>query len=261
MRIKQVIIIIYLLIPTIAFAYPIGNVVSFTGQIWIKRNGKVFIPSIGTAILRNDTALTGTDGRMRILFVDNSVINIGSNSEINMAHYESTPSKRNVLLSMIKGKVRFFISKVTNIFNTYDIHTITAIIGIRGTNFIVDASHGMTGLYVIGGIVSFRNTRQPPSYAVEVTRGMMSFVRVGSLPSAPMKYTNAVIQQLINDTTVPFSDNYTSGYNSIMQYQPAAMNQPSKKSYGIPNALQQPQPENTAPVNVNIGANYGNVTR
>lgn len=254
---------IVLFLPAIASAQGIGNVVSFVGQVRINRGHAVLPVSVGMALMKDDTVTTGHDGRVRILFVDDSVVNIGSDSSIDMARYTATPSKRDVLLSAVKGKIRFYISRVTNAFNTYDVHTVTAVIGIRGTDFIVDASGDTTGLYVIGGIVGYGNVNQPPSAAIEVTQGTVSFVRGDKPPTMPTAYSGKRIQELIEDTTVPFNDDYTTGFNAVMPQQYGG--QPPRTASGVPNAYQQPvasgQGPASTPVPVNVGANYGNVAR
>ncbi len=269
---RMILFIVGMSIPSMAFAQSIGNVVSYTGRVEIRRGAGVLLPEIGTDIFRKDVVLTGANGRVRILFMDNSVVNIGPGSEIRMQHYESTPSKRDVLLSMLRGKIRFFVSKLTNMFNTYDIHTITAIIGIRGTNFIVAASGKATDLYVVGGVVNFKNILQPQSPGIEVVEGTMSSVRTSGEPSAPVRYTDAQIRQMIQDTTVPFSDNLTTSYNSIAPPPPPPVGNLSRTIPVVQNVLQQPQHQTTTPaavpgavppppVSVNIGVNYGKVAR
>lgn len=264
---KAIFTVFCLLVPALVFAQPIGNVVSVGGNAIITRQGKAFVPSTGSDVYSSDTITTDSTGRIRILFIDNSVINIGPGSSINMEHYESSPSKRQVLLSMLKGKARFLISKVSGLFNTYNIKTVTAIIGIRGTDFIVDIpGKDSTKLYVIDGSVNFGNAQQPTTTTILVNAGMMSIVMAGNPPSQPAGYTKQKIQQLLNDTSVPLNDSFTENYIMI-QPPPPGTQGPLSTWMDLLNGLQQPLQEPPAQaktiidVNINIGADFGKVTR
>lgn len=271
---KIIFIMLCMLVPAMAFAQSIGNVVSVAGNAAITRQGKVFIPSTGSDIYSSDTITTDSTGRIRVLFIDNSVINIGPGSSINMERYESSLLKRQVLLSMLKGKARFLISKVSGIFNSYDIRTVTAIIGIRGTDFIIDIpGEDSTKLYVIDGSVNLGNAQQPTTTTILVNAGMWSIVIGGNPPSQPAGYSNQEIQQLLQDTSVPFNDSFTGSYNIIVP-PPPPFQGPAYTDMGLLNGLQQPEqvPANGPPngnpnpnpspnPSVNIGTNFGNVTK
>ncbi len=197
-------------IPVRAFAQPVpaGNIAAIAGNASIVRQGASVEPETGAPVYGDDAITTGNTGKMRILFVDNSVISIGPNARINIDRYVSTPSKRSVLLSMVRGKARFLISKISNILNTYDIHTVTAIIGIRGTDFVIDASDGQkTAVYVINGSVNLQNIKQGALNPVMITTGKMSTVRAGRSPSLPENYSPAVLQQLLNEIILQFNKN------------------------------------------------------
>ncbi len=265
---KAIICIACILNSAVVFAQPIGNVVSVTGNAVIARQGRVFVPSTGSDVYSSDTVTTDSTGHLRILFIDNSVINIGPGSTINMERYESSPSRRQVLLSMLKGKARFLISKVSNILNAYDIKTVTAIIGIRGTEFIIDIpGEDSTKLYVLDGSVNLGNAQQPTATTILVNAGMMSIVIAGEPPSQPVGYSNQEIQQLLKDTSVPFSDSFTDSYNLVPPPPPGTQG-PGYAGTGLLNTLQQPlQPPALANtntntnVNINVGTDFGRVTK
>jgi hypothetical protein len=195
----------FIVVPVRAFAQPafVGHIAATAGDVSIVRHGAYVVPETGAPVYRDDTITTGSTGRMRILFADNTAISIGPNTGINIDRYVSTPSKRDVLLSMIRGRARFFVSKITNILNTYDIHTATAIIGIRGTDFLIDVSNKReTAVYVIDGSIGLRNIKQGAANPVVVNTGMMSIVRADQPPSLPEQYAPAVLQHLLGGITL-----------------------------------------------------------
>ncbi|MCL4558538.1 MAG: FecR domain-containing protein [Deltaproteobacteria bacterium] len=203
---RLIITFVVVCLPIRAIARPVGYLVSATGTVKLVRDHNVLPPDIGTGILKDDTILTGHDGKVRILFIDNSVINIGGGSDIAIGKYILAPSKREVLLSMARGEIRFLVSKLSTIFTTYDIKTPTAVIGIRGTDFVVDASHkNTTDVYVIEGRVNLWNVLQKPSQAVKLIDGMMSRVEGGTPPTLPIKYTEQKIRRLIKETRIKLS--------------------------------------------------------
>lgn len=205
---RFIVLFILAFLPVQAVAQPVGYVVSVKGKAEIMRDHNSIQPDIGAEVFWNDTVITGHDGKVRILFIDNSMVNIGTDSDIAISKYTLTPTERNVLLSMVKGKIRFLVSKLSAVLNTYTITTTTAIIGVRGTDFVVDASQkDTTEVYIMKGKVELSNILQKPAQAVQLMKGMMSKVAGVKPPTLPVKYTGQKIRELINETEIQLNAN------------------------------------------------------
>ncbi len=208
-RMKRIIILFILaFLPVQAHAQSVGYVVSVKGKTEIMRDHNSLQPGIGTEVFGKDTVITGHDGKVRILFIDNSMVNIGPDSDIDLSKYILTPSERDVLLSMVRGKIRFLVSNLSTVVNTYTITTTTAIIGVRGTDFVVDASQkDTTEVYLMKGKVALSNVLQKPAQAVQLMKGMMSKVQGVKPPTLPIKYTGQKIRELIHETEIQLNAN------------------------------------------------------
>jgi hypothetical protein len=125
---------------------PIGTITAIEGEIWLahKWDKALCQAMLGDFIYLYDHIST-EQGRVQILFEDESLLNLSENSYINIAEYTCTPEEnmRSVLIRMLRGKVRgimgrYFVDPRCK----YVISTPTRIINIKVEcyNFIVDVS-------------------------------------------------------------------------------------------------------------------------
>lgn len=117
-----------------------GRIKTLNGTAHIERGGQNIPASIGAAIQESDKVVTGADGAVGITFQDNSVLTTGANSVLEINRYtfnskthegsfESTLSKGT--LSAVSGKI---VKKTPEAMR---IRTPTTILGVRGTEFVV----------------------------------------------------------------------------------------------------------------------------
>lgn len=129
-----------LLAPLAALATDAGKIKTLTGTAHIERGGKSIPATLGATIEESDRVVTGDDGSVGITFKDNSVLTAGANSvlEINEfsfdpkthdGRFESTLSKGT--LSALSGKI---VKKTPEAMR---IRTPTTILGVRGTEFVI----------------------------------------------------------------------------------------------------------------------------
>lgn len=111
-----------------------GNVFVISGKTKLKTTIK-----LGQKIYSTDTIETLKDSRIKIIMIDGNELNISPNSKIIISKYEfdNGGKKKNVLLNVLKGKVR---SKVKQKYdgdnNKFQVKTKTAVAGVRGTDFL-----------------------------------------------------------------------------------------------------------------------------
>lgn len=133
-------VIASLLLPFAAMAGEAGKVKTLSGTAHIERAGQSIPVSVGAQILEADRIVTGADGAVGISFKDNSMLTTGANSvlEINQfqfdtkthaGRFESTLSRGT--LSAVSGKI---VKKTPEAMR---IRTPTTILGVRGTEFVV----------------------------------------------------------------------------------------------------------------------------
>ena len=123
----------------------VGQVKTSSGQAEIVRNGGHAPAKIGDALFEKDTIETGTDGSIGITFIDNTVMSSGPNSEIMLEDYKfnSSDYKGSMLTDVNKGTVSMIsgdIARSTE--GAMKVKTPTAILGVRGTRFVIQVNEG-----------------------------------------------------------------------------------------------------------------------
>ena len=154
----------------------------------------------GQSAFLHDVIRTKRRSRARLGFTDGSVLNMGSNQKIHVQEYAYNKKKetRHVIVETLRGSIRATVSKVTGD-SVFQVKTPTAIISVRGTDFIVQVGpDGMTTVTVISGIVNVRNEFG----MVTLNAGQQSTVSKGKTPAPPVKVGNRMMSVLLNATRV-----------------------------------------------------------
>lgn len=154
MSILKKFIMLSVLVTTSLFSVNIGTITSVTGDAFISRDGSQ-LKAINDAKLNvKDTIITKEKSKVKIIFNDKTIINIGKNSNFSISEYlfddNTEPIAR---FSLLKGAMQTITGKIGKIApEKFTVKTKTAIIGIRGTIFSVLASEdGSTEIYCTSG--------------------------------------------------------------------------------------------------------------
>ena len=91
-------------------------------------------------IYHNEKITTGAESATKLIFLDQTTLTLGPNSEIVLDRFVYNPnkSKGSFIMTATSGAFRFASGKMSK--NSYKIHTPAATIGVRGTEFTVDIS-------------------------------------------------------------------------------------------------------------------------
>ncbi len=98
---------------------------------------------------------TVEDGALHIRFLDNTKLRLGSASQVTLDSfvYDPSTSAGELVADLGEGVFRFITGKLNN--EGIEIRTPVAVIGVRGTDFIVSvAASGLTIVAVLSGIVT-----------------------------------------------------------------------------------------------------------
>ena len=141
-----------------------GMVLSVVNGAWLERGGQKQAVQSKDTVLVNDVVSTDGNGKVQILFNDNTVVAIGNNSSIAIADFvfDDTAKKASFSAQMTQGVARFVTGKVVERNRDgFSVKTPSATVGIRGTTFAVEVSSaGVTD--VIGLSIN-------PAFPVSVT--------------------------------------------------------------------------------------------
>jgi hypothetical protein len=123
-----------------AHAESAGRVKVSNGAVYIERDGKRLPAPVGAVVQASDTVVTGADGSVGITFDDNSLMSAGPNSELVIERFvfNSTTHKGEFDTVLKKGTLAVVSGKIVKQSpEAMRIKTPTAIMGVRGTEFVV----------------------------------------------------------------------------------------------------------------------------
>jgi hypothetical protein len=126
-----------------AFAADIGQIKVSKGQVSVERNGQAMSGSVGTRLQPADVLKTGPDGSVGITMIDNSLLSAGPNSVLLLDHYEydAITDKGRFDTQLKKGSLSVVSGRIAKQSpEAMTVRTPSAILGVRGTEFVVTAS-------------------------------------------------------------------------------------------------------------------------
>jgi hypothetical protein len=121
-------------------AADIGLVKVAKGSVQIQRGADKLPVKVGTALQANDVVVTGADGSAGITFTDNSLVSVGPNSvfAIEKYRFDSTTHVGEFEGNLRQGRLAAVSGKmVRQAPEAMKIRTPSAIMGVRGTEFVV----------------------------------------------------------------------------------------------------------------------------
>lgn len=195
------ILFVLLFVPTVVSAADsIGKVVSLSGDV-LARNGdtqptvlRVMKP--GSELYAGDVLNTNSKGSVKLLMTDKTVLDLGASTLFKVDEYElKNVADRKVALTMDYGKIRASVNAPVETGGHFKFKTKAAVMGVRGTEFIVSsgladppppppgggpgggpranpkAEVAETKITVVSGKVDVTDTKQPDKAPIPVTQG------------------------------------------------------------------------------------------
>jgi hypothetical protein len=121
---------------------PIGQVKTETGKVTVERAGKSQTIAIGDRVFQADTIVTAPDGTIGITFADNSMMSLGPDSRLALDQFRfDTTTEVGVFDSSLqKGTLAVKSGQIVHQTpEAMHIRTPAALLGVRGTEFVVRA--------------------------------------------------------------------------------------------------------------------------
>ncbi len=205
-------IVIFLILGSVSKALAedaYGLLMIVKGQVQVvKSKTQAVGAKVGSKVYPQDTIVTGKDSRAKIVMSDRNIINVLPDTKIRIDQYINDSKEKNVRLSLLQGKVRTNVEqKYDNNENRFEIKTPSAVVGVRGTQFITSyqKSTNMTIVTTFRGEVIFRGLdtkTEKLTEAVLVKRGETSENVEGQKPGSPVKISPAELKRIDGDTAV-----------------------------------------------------------
>jgi len=126
-----------------AFAADVGLVKVSKGSVQIQRGSEKLPTTVGAAIQPDDVIVTGADGSAGVTFIDNSLVSVGPNSvfAIDKYSFDTTTHQGEFQGNLRQGRLAAISGKmVKQSPESMKIRTPSAIMGVRGTEFVVEVA-------------------------------------------------------------------------------------------------------------------------
>ena len=187
-----------------AFADSVGRLATVQGDAKVVRGGEPIKARAGMEVHLGDLIQTGDEGRVKLMFRDGTVLNVGDDSRLKVTRFLYDPSggTREGGVELVRGTVRAWVTKLRMKKNRFEVQTPTAVAGVRGTHFAVRETK-KTGaqIVVFGGEVAVRSSTGLAGECL-AREGMSCLVRTGQAPGAAEKSTPAIQREFRGSTRV-----------------------------------------------------------
>jgi|SRR5689334_1625345 len=123
-----------------AEAADIGQIKTSKGSVTVERSSQALPGAVGTRLQASDVIMTGTDGAVGITMSDDSLLSAGPNSTLALDRFafDSTTNQGKFDASLRKGSLSVISGRIAKQSpDAMTVRTPNAILGVRGTEFVV----------------------------------------------------------------------------------------------------------------------------
>lgn len=120
-----------------------GTFKNLEGSVSVIRGSQSLPAMPGLGLREGDRVVTGPNSAAAITLQDGTVFAVGSNASVDLTHYvfDSTSQNGSLLLNLLQGTMRL----VTGVMGRTNpeliqVTTPTSVVGVRGTDFIVETA-------------------------------------------------------------------------------------------------------------------------
>lgn len=140
MNIARLLTLVAVAAPGQVWAADVGRVLLSAGDTVAVRDTQVIKLAFGSAVQDKDLLRTGSASNLQVRFTDESILSMRENSELRIDEFHFTGKEdgtERAFFSLLKGGLRKITGIVGRInHKNYQMNSITATIGIRGTHYL-----------------------------------------------------------------------------------------------------------------------------
>ena len=203
MLIRYLLLFVFLMVSSVGAASEVQLYLE-TGRVKVKNQGKVRFLShsdpLNPLIVElelGEQVLTGKNTRARIEMREKEEeirLRVDTLFKVNSLDFDQTE------VEMPTGKARFKIKRKLNRKKKqrrkFNVRTVTALVGVRGTEFVMGTSGASTSLLTLAGSVEMAAVTAP-EIKVEVSIGEASKLDVGKAPTPPITVPPALQNSIV----------------------------------------------------------------
>jgi hypothetical protein len=174
---------------------PVGHFVrGSTPQIEAKRNDPVFW---------QDVVRTQKGGRARIGLLDGSILNVGSESQLQIVQHDA--ATQSTAIDLAYGRLRSKVVRLARPNAEFQVRTPVAHAGVVGTLFITRVFSSYTEILCLEGSVRVRNRDTSVAGEVLVRAGEFTRVARGLPPTPPAPAPPELVREAQEETELPLA--------------------------------------------------------
>jgi len=184
---------------------PVGVITGFYGQAWIERVDYSQIrAALGIQVFEGDLLATGESGKLKVMFSDDQVITLGPQTQyrIEIHQFAQDQGIRKTLGRLISGFLRVVVSKILGAQSSVEIETPTAVAGVQGTFFLIEAGLDYTTFIALDGRIMVRGKGKPAATAMPVDANQQIIVDYSRKPRPPTVLDPDLLKKLFDATSL-----------------------------------------------------------
>ena len=149
--------------PLLALQLTIGDpavAVAVTGKVEVEVGGSRHIVRRFEEIPGDSTIRTGDDGATQLRFASGTLVRLGPSTEVHLNelnHSGSPAGRRKESLRLLAGRVWARVTRLFGDDSKFEVETDTAVAGVRGTSFVVEAGPDSNRFILLHGALEITN--------------------------------------------------------------------------------------------------------
>ena len=234
------------------YGAPIGKFRTVQGKVVIMHADKKegYWAKKDLPLYKGDVIVTQKKSRTNFIMTDKSIISLSSNTKLVLTKsvYDEKKKRCSSFLSLSLGKARFIVSKLLSFKRKeFKVKTVTAVCGVRGSDFIVVATDNFTEVTALERtelyVSSNANPDEPPLIIKDFER---TGVELGKVPYAAEIVPPEEIQELKQDVAIPSEETATGEQQDVQQEESSEEDAATDESEEEDTAAEESQEEGAA---------------
>lgn len=182
-----ILLLFFILIPTLLLAATVGHVSNMKGEVFFRvgDNQKYVNMKQKQSIDEGNWIKTGKKGWLELSLSDGSKFTVANNSELEVTSFMVTTDRKEGSFTLAQGKLRASVVKLAGQQTDIKVKSRTAVAGIRGTEFLMLAEGPANVFFGNEGVVSVSGSEG--AIAPQLDPGMMTQNTRGYRPLEPVK--------------------------------------------------------------------------
>jgi len=193
------------LLPAIVLAAPVGKISHLEGEADVTTpDGKTALVKLADPVSEGDILRTKAKSKVEVAFPDGNTVFLAERSRLKISAYENKEDSKNQF-DLFRGKARVVVNNIAKK-AAIELHTPTAVAGVRGTIWIGSFENGVSEFYFERG-VGYGYSKQRPEVVVTIRAGQtMTVIHPEQPPVVRPAPAYEINRQQMDTTATPLEE-------------------------------------------------------